>query len=225
MRVVVLYSGGKDSNLALYYLMVNGYEVDSLLTVIPKKFDSWMFHKPNVELAKIQAECVGLNWKYLEVSGEKDMELQELKDFLSSMRNIDGIATGVIASKYQKEKIVDICESLGFKSIFPLWGKSELSLLNEIISLNFEVYFSSVSAEGLGKEWLGRKLDFESIKLLMKIREKYGINLSGEGGEYETFVCDSPLFKMKIKVLESETIWKRNYGYWIIKKYSLLPKI
>lgn len=225
MRVVVLYSGGKDSNLALYNLIVNGYEIDSLLTVIPKKFDSWMFHRPNVELAKIQAECMGLNWRCLEVSGEKNVELQELKDFLSSMLNVDGIATGVIASKYQKEKIMEICESLGLKSLFPLWGRSELSLLNEIMSLNFEVYFTSVSAEGLGREWLGRKLDFESIKLLMKIRERFGINLSGEGGEYETFVCDSPLFKMKIKILESETVWKRNYGYWIIKKYSLLPKM
>ncbi|MCS7097871.1 MAG: diphthine--ammonia ligase [Candidatus Methanomethyliaceae archaeon] len=225
MRIAILYSGGKDSNLALYYLIKENYEIAFLLTVIPNKFDSWMFHRPNVELAKVQAECLNLPWQYVNVSGEKDFELYELKTFLSSIRGIDGIATGVIASKYQKEKIEDLCKNLNLKPIFPLWGKSELLLLKEIVSLNFEVYFTSVSAEGIGKEWLGRRLDMESINLLMRIRERYGINISGEGGEYETFVCNSPLFKMRIKILEAETIWKRNYGYWIIKKYILLPKI
>lgn len=225
MRIVILYSGGKDSNLALYYLVKENYEIAFLLTVIPDRFDSWMFHRPNVELAGIQAKCLNLPWQCINVSGEKNLELNELKTFLSSKNGIDGIATGVIASRYQREKIEDLCESLNLKPIFPLWGKSELSLLKEIVSLNFEVYFTSVSAEGIGKEWLGRRLDIESINLLMKIKEKYGINISGEGGEYETFVCDSPLFKMRMKILEAETIWRRNYGYWIIKKYILLPKI
>ncbi|MCC6013213.1 MAG: diphthine--ammonia ligase [Candidatus Verstraetearchaeota archaeon] len=222
MKLILLYSGGKDSNLALYKLINKGYKVN-LLTVIPKTFDSWMFHRPNVEFTKIQAECMGLNWQFINVSGEKDKEVQEIIDFLKN-KEFDGIAVGVIKSKYQKEKIEYICDKLNVKAIFPLWNLPEIDILNEIINLGFEVYFSCVAAEGFGKEWLGRRLDLDTIKELIKLREKYGINITGEGGEYETFVCDSPLFRKRIKITKSEILWYRNYGYWLIRDYELISK-
>ncbi|MCQ5336568.1 MAG: diphthine--ammonia ligase [Candidatus Methanomethylicia archaeon] len=222
MRLILLYSGGKDSNLALYKLINKGYKVD-LLTIIPKTFDSWMFHRPNVEFTKVQAECMELNWQSFIVSGEKDKEIQEIIDFLKD-KEIDGIVAGAIKSRYQKEKIEYICDKLNVKPIFPLWGLSEMEILNNIIELGFEVYFSCVAAEGFGKEWLGRKLDLKAINELIKLKEKYGISIVGEGGEYETFVCDSPLFKKRIKVTTSEIVWHRNYGYWFIKNYELISK-
>ncbi len=222
MKLILLYSGGKDSNLALYKIINKGYKID-LLTIIPRTFNSWMFHRPNVEFTKVQAECMELNWQSFNVSGEKDKEIQEIIDFLKD-KEIDGIVAGAIRSKYQKTKIEYICDKLNIKPIFPLWSLSEMEILNDIINLNFEVYFSCVAAEGLGKEWLGRKLDLEAIKELIKLKEKYGISIIGEGGEYETFVCDSPLFKKKIKITKSEIVWYRNYGYWFIKDYKLISK-
>lgn len=228
MRILVLFSGGKDSNLVLYKLIKEGHEIALLLTVFPKRPDSWMFHRPNVELAKVQAECVGLPWQKCEVSGEKEIELLELRAVLSSIKkrmNIEGIATGAIASKYQKERVENLCRILGLTALFPLWGAPEIELLTEILSLKFEVYFTSVSAEGLDKEWLGKALDWERLNRLKILNEKYGLNLSGEGGEYETFVCDSPLFRKRIKILEAETLWYHNSGVWNIKRFDLLEKL
>ncbi len=227
MRLVVLYSGGKDSNLALYRLLKEGHEIISLLTTIPSRSDSWMFHRPNVELTKIQAECMDLPWQGCEVSGEKEKEVYELIPMLSLIKSrcdIDGIASGAIASRYQKDRVEKLCNFMDLKAVSPLWGKSEADLLAEILNLKFEVYFTSVSAEGLDMEWLGKVLDWDRANRLLKLREKYGLNPSGEGGEYDTFVCDSPLFKKKIRVIEAETFWYHNSGTWNIKRLELLEK-
>lgn len=227
MRLVILYSGGKDSNLALYKLLRDDHEIVSLLTVMPEKPDSWMFHRPNVQLAKLQAQCIGLPWHGLAVSGEKEREVAELIPFLSSLKSrfgVEGIASGAIASNYQKSRIEKLCEVLGLRSVSPLWGTPESDLLAEILNLKFEVYFTSVSAEGLDREWLGKLLDWDRINRLLRLREKYGLNPSGEGGEYETFVCDSPLFKKKLKVVEAETFWHRNSGTWNIKRIEMIDK-
>ncbi|MBC7112967.1 MAG: diphthine--ammonia ligase, partial [Candidatus Methanomethyliales bacterium] len=217
MRLAVLYSGGKDSNLALYRLLREGHEIASLLTVIPAKPDSWMFHRPNVEFAGLQAECMHFPWLSLRVSGEKEKEVTELIPALSRLKDqlkIEGIATGAISSNYQKSRVEKLCNTLGLKTISPLWGTPELELLSEILNLKFETYFTSVSAEGLDEEWLGKLLDWNRVERLLKLKEKYGLNPSGEGGEYETFVCDSPLFKRKLKVVEAETTWHHNSGTW-----------
>ncbi len=227
MRLAVLYSGGKDSNLALYRLLREGHEIASLLTVIPAKPDSWMFHRPNVEFAGLQAECMRFPWWCLRVSGEKEKEVIELIPVLSRLKDqlkIEGIATGAIASNYQKSRVEILCDALGLKPLSPLWGMPELGLIAEILSLKFEVYFTSVSAEGLDEEWLGKLLDWSRVERLLKLQEKYGLNPSGEGGEYETFVCDSPLFKKKLKVLEAETAWHHNSGTWNIKRLQVLEK-
>ncbi|MCX8182453.1 MAG: TIGR00289 family protein [Candidatus Methanomethyliaceae archaeon] len=228
MRVVVLYSGGKDSHLALYRLLREGHEIVSLLTVIPEKPDSWMFHRPNVELAGLQADCMGFPWQCVKVSGEKEKEVAELIPALSQLKyqsKIEGVATGAIASNYQKSRVEKLCDTLGLKHLSPLWGTPERELLTEILNLKFEVYFTSVSAEGLDKDWLGKVLDLNRVNTLLKLREKYGLNPSGEGGEYETFVCDSPLFKRRLRVLEAETVWHHNSGIWNIKSIQIVEKI
>ena len=227
MRVAILYSGGKDSNLATLRIHRAGHEVVALVSVIAKRSDSWMFHIPNVELTKIQADCMGIPWERGAVSGEKEVEVQELSSTLSRLKdkwNIEGIGTGAIASRYQRERVDQICKNLGLEELSPLWGAPEEALLREILGLGFEVYFASVSAEGLGRDWLGSQLDKDRVRSLLKLKEKYGINASGEGGEYETFVCDSPLFKKKIKILEAETSWHHNAGTWSIKKFEVVNK-
>lgn len=227
MKVAILYSGGKDSTLATLKILRAGHEVVALVSVIAKRTDSWMFHIPNVEFTRVQAECMGLPWYRLEVSGEKEVEVDELQSFISGLRDrlgIEAIGTGAIASRYQRERVARMCSALGLGELSPLWGGPEESLLRELLDLGFEVYFSAVAAEGLGKDWLGSRLDERRMGLLLRLKEKYGINASGEGGEYETFVADCPLFRKRIEILEGETDWRHNSGSWSIKKFQLLDK-
>ena len=85
MRTAILYSGGKDSNLALWRLAKAGNEIVALLSVVPKRNDSWMFHVPNVELASYQADSLGIPWERIEVSGIKEAVVDELTSALSGL--------------------------------------------------------------------------------------------------------------------------------------------
>ncbi|MDD1776004.1 MAG: diphthine--ammonia ligase [Candidatus Methanomethylicus sp.] len=227
MRVAVLYSGGKDSNLALWRLRKAGHEIVALISAISDRPDSWMFHTPNIAYCRVQAECLGIPWIPVRVSGAKEAEVDELSDAIAQLRrslDLDALGTGAIASQYQRTRVGHICSVLGISELAPLWGDGEEELLREMIGLGFEIYFSSVSAEGFDKDWLGSRLDADRISLLHRLREKYQINISGEGGEYETFVADMPMFGSRIVVLESKTSWHHNSGSWVIGKLMVLSK-
>ena len=74
-KVAVLFSGAKDSTFAIYKAMNMGMEVKYLLTLIPKRDDSYMFHHPNIKWANLQAEALGIELKTMETEGEKEREL------------------------------------------------------------------------------------------------------------------------------------------------------
>ena len=227
MKIAMLFSGGKDSNLALYRLVKSGHEVAALVTALPSRSDSWMFHYPNAHLASAQAECLGIPWESIRVSGEEGIEVEELErgiEAIKRRREIEALGTGAIASRYQRSRIAEVCSRLGLECASPLWGEDEESLLRELIGLNFEVYFASVSAEGLTREWLGRRLDQGALASLLSIKDRYKINISGEGGEYETFVADSPLFRRKIRITAASPSWSRNWGVWEISGYEIVKK-
>jgi len=223
MRVAVLASGGKDSTLSLYYALKEGYEVKYLVTMIPRREDSWMFHYPNIHLVDLFAEAVEIPLVKGETAAIKEEEVEDLKHVLATLP-IDAVVSGAIASQYQKSRIDKICQQLGLKSIVPLWQKNPLNLLKEIVTLNFETIITGVYAYGFDQSWLGRKIDATTVDDLIELNKKYGISLVGEGGEYETLVLNAPIFKKQIKILQKEKIWENQSGYLLIKKAELVDK-
>jgi predicted ATP pyrophosphatase (TIGR00289 family) len=223
MRVAALVSGGKDSALALYRALKMNYDVKFLVTMLPRREDSWMFHFPNIHLTDLFAEAVGIPLVKAETSGIKETELQDLKNLLATL-NIEGVVSGAISSRYQKERIDKICKELNLTSIAPLWQEDSIRLLEEIISLNFEVVIVGVYAYGFDQSWLGRKIDSTVLKDLVELSNKHQISLVGEGGEYETLVLDAPFFKKKIHLLRVERIWENHTGYMLVKEAKLVDK-
>jgi len=137
---------------------------------------------------------------------------------------VEGVVSGAIASTYQKTRIDNICKQLGLKSIAPLWHKDPLSILKQIVDLNFNVIITGVYAYGFSEEWLGKKIGNDAIEALVHLNEQYGVSLVGEGGEYETLVLDAPFFKKRIKVVEAEKVWKGQSGVLLVKKAVLETK-
>ncbi|MEM5792952.1 MAG: TIGR00289 family protein [Candidatus Aenigmatarchaeota archaeon] len=225
MRIAVLFSGGKDSTRTTHWCIEKGLEIEFLVTMIPKRQDSWMYHTPNLHIVDKLSEAIGIPLIKKNTSGKKEEEVEDLYNILQDL-DIDGIATGGIASNYQKTRIEGVCSRLGLELIAPFWGYDQRRFLEETIKLGFDVRFVGVYSLGFSKDWLGRKLDENILKQLLELEEKYGINLVGEGGDYETLVLDGPIFKKKIIIEDSEIIWdeKTSSGYLMVKKVKLSRK-
>jgi diphthine-ammonia ligase len=223
MRVAVLVTGGKDSALALYRALKQDFAVKYLVTMIPQREDSWMFHSVNIHLTDLFAEAVGIPLVKSETAGIKERELKDLKELLATL-DIEGVVSGAILSNYQKERIDRICRELGLKSIAPLWHNDPMNLLKEMISLDFEAIIVGVYAYGFDESWLGRRIDSATISDLARLNKEYQVSLVGEGGEYETLVLDASFFTKRIRLLEVERVWEDYRGHLLVKKADLADK-
>jgi diphthine-ammonia ligase len=206
-----MFSGGKDSTYAVFWALAQGFE-PVLLTVKPEPY-SMMFHHPNIEQTKLQAEAMGIEQKIIEVT-EKNWE-EKVTETLKKMK-AEGLVAGAVASEYQRRRFEKICEILGIPSYAPLWHKGKETLYE---MLNYmETYITAVSAEGLGKEWLGRPLK--------ELVEKSPKNVDAflEGGEGETFVADAPFFGKRIVINQWDIEWDGVRGIAGIKEVKLKEK-
>lgn len=227
MNAAALFSGGKDSTYALY-LAMKEHDVKCLLTLISENPESYMFHVPNIEFTKMQAKALELPLLMEKTKGEKEKELMDLRNLIIIAKekyDIKVIVAGALASRYQKERIEAICADLDLELFAPLWGVDAEEYMSDIIKNNFKVIITAISAEGLDKSFLGKVIDFDIIKKLKIINKKTGINIAGEGGEYESFVLDGPIFKKKVVIEDAEiSMEKENTGVYEIKKIKLVEK-
>lgn len=223
MKLAALCSGGKDSCYALWLAMMQGNEIAQVVAMIPKREDSFMFHYPNVKLIDLFAECARLPLIKAEMSGEREEELKDLKRVLQGL-DVEGVVSGAIASTYQKSRIDSICKELGMKSLAPLWGRNPVELLRGMFEASFKIIVTSVAAMGLGSDWLGRELNEKALQDLIELNKKYGVNLAGEGGEFESLVVDAPFFKKRIEITEAEKVWRGTSGYYLIKQARVVGK-
>lgn len=228
MKLGALFSSGKDSSYALYLMQKQGHEITCLITLISKNPDSYMFHTANLNIAKMQSEAMSIPIIEKETLGEKEKELEDLKEAIAIAKKefeIEGVVTGALFSEYQKSRIEKVCTILGLKVFSPLWHKNPEEELNELIKEGFEVIITVVAADGLDKSWLGKMIDNEMINKLVSLNKKNGINIAFEGGEAESLVLDAPMFKKKISIIDSEIIEEdKNTAKLIIKKAKLVEK-
>lgn len=223
-----LYTGGKDSHYALIEALKGGIRVDLLIVVIPSADDSWMFHTINVKLSQLHADLMGFNKLVVRVSGVKEREVREVISSLRSMdlsTKYDYIVSGAVASKYQKERVDLIAEELGLKHASPLWGRDQEALLHEEVrSLSFIV--TAIQAYGLNLRWLGSVVNEERVKHFLEDIRRASINPVGEGGEFETFVVASRLFRggmLYINSADLVTYPRHGLGYYYIRKATIAP--
>ncbi|MFO8078250.1 MAG: TIGR00289 family protein [Thermoplasmatota archaeon] len=220
MKVAALFSGGKDSVFAIYIAQQYGWGISHLVSIYPENKDSWMYHSVNIHLTEALSEALSIPLLSQSTKGEKEQELESLKELLEPL-DVDGVISGAIASEYQRTRIEHICHDLNLKSFTPLWHKDQTLLLKEMVQAGFIIKIVGVSADGLDQSHLGKTIDQKTIKDLQKIKEKKGINIAGEGGEYETLVIDGPIFKKKLLLTKTSIQWKRDHGTLVVEKAKL----
>jgi diphthine-ammonia ligase len=226
MRLGVLFSGGKDSTLALHKAAEKA-EVVCLITLVSKNKESFMFHTPNINVTLLQAEALDLPLIQNATEGKPEEELKDLEKAMAQAFKdfkIDGIVTGAVESVYQATRIQQICNRLNVWCVNPLWKRKQKPLLEETVVEGFKTIISGVFAYPLDQSWLGKQIDEDMIEKLVALSVKYGLSPSGEGGEIETTVLDAPLFKKKIEILDSKVEAQGNSGVFRIKKARLTKK-
>jgi diphthine-ammonia ligase len=225
MKTAVLFSGGKDSTYAIWVVQHQGWDIATLVTVRPSSSDSFMFHHPNVEWAHLQAEAMDLSHYKVEAAGND--ELAGLRNNLAELKTnqgVSGLVTGAVASDFQKKRFDNMCDAIGLKTYAPLWHKNPKLLVDDLKRAGFRIILTAVAAKGLDESWLGQELSDQEWSKLERVSEMHGIHLTGEGGEYESFVLDAPHFSKTIEIEKSRNEWHGDSGRMIIEKASLRDK-
>jgi len=227
MKLAALVSGGKDGLYAAYLAGKSGGDMVAAIVAIKSlNPESYMYHVPNIDLVRLQAESMRIPLIFKETIGKKEEELSDLSDALAEAKTkygVKGVVSGAIYSNYQKKRVDRICCELGLLSLAPLWKRNPKELWNEMFDAGFEVMIAAVAAYGLTEEWLGRRVDREVFDELCDLHGTCYVCTGGEGGEFETFVTNCPLFKERVVVVESRKVWDEPTmsGQLVIEKARL----
>jgi len=227
MRLAALFSGGKDSTYAVYDSLKKGHGVACLVSLIPKSPESYMFHYPNAEYTKLQAESMGIPIIIRRTAGEKEKELDDMEAALADAKekfNISGIVAGALASRYQKERVEMVAKKLNLELLAPQWNIEPEKYWDMLLDEDFNVMIIGVACEGLDKSWLGRTMNRQSLEELKLLAKKYRFHLAFEGGEAETFVTDCPIFKKRLEIQEARKEWSSDSGFYFFKNVKLVDK-
>ena len=226
MSVAILFSGGKDSTMAVYAALEAKEYVKYLRSIKSKNDESYMFHVPNIHVTDLLSEALDIPIMSVETDGVKEEELEDLKAAFVELKNlgVEAIYTGALYSVYQKSRIEKLGDEVGLEIISPYWHVDELEYMRKIVSLGFKIMICGVAAWGLDESWLGRIIDDDTIDELVKLNEKYHVDIAFEGGEAETLAVDGPIFKKRIEILKYKKEWHLDSGVFIIEDAVLREK-
>lgn len=204
MKVVCLWSGGKDSCFACYKAKIEGYTIVSIINFANAEGTSSVSHGLSAEIIQRQAQMLGIPFLQKPMPHEGYRQaFKELVNDYKTKHGIEGIVFGDIYLQEHRDWIDKVCEELKVKAILPVWTNDTVGLARQIIDSGFKAIVVSVKKDILGKEWLGRKVDHEFMN---DLKEAGDFDLCGERGEFHTFVYDGPLFKKPVTFTTGEKV-------------------
>lgn len=228
MKVAVMYSGGKDSTYAIEYALNRGWDIKYLLSVKPIRTDCFLFHYATVENTPKTAKILGLAHHLLSCTqADPKKEAQIVADFvLSHPTKIDALILGGTGLQVtQIKSLQDALHAFGIEVFATHAGLDEEKVLSEILDKGYKIIITQVAADGM-LNWLGQEITKENFERLKQDSKKYGFDLMGEGGNYDTFVYDGPIFKRQsLKLQAPKIIIESAYsGHMIFEKVEIVNK-
>ena len=203
----VSWSGGKDSCLAMYRAMKQGYTIKGLLNMMLGKSGECGFHGVSSKLLLLQGAKMGI--PVITHAVDADMKNYE-EEFIKAVKALD-VETMIYGDIYLEahlDWVKNVSKKAGVIPLEPLWGGNTHSLVTEFVKAGFKTVIVSARAELFDKEIAGRVIDEDLIEYFMKKE----IDPCGENGEFHTLVIDGPLFKSPVNIKKTETILKK--GFW-----------
>lgn len=229
MNVVALVSGGKDSTFNMIRCVQEGHQIVCMLNLHPPasqhELDSYMYQSVGSEVLEDYAVCMQIPLIRVPIKGTpKCISLEyvdddcnqsdEVEDLFMALRDhvlpqfpqVQAVSSGAIWSTYQFNRVQRICDRLGLISLAYLWQREQKGLLNEMLMAGVNAVLIKVAVSGLGDMDLGKSLACIHDKLIDLSQGPAGLNVCGEGGEYESLTLDCPLFIKEKLVLDMDKV-------------------
>jgi len=186
-----MWSGGKDSALALDRAIRSGIVVDRLLSFYDSATRRVRFHSTRVEMLEAQAAAIGIDLHAIPTTWS-EMEAN-LRHELSSLHDegFGGVVLGDIHLADVRAWYEERVNAAGLNHVEPIWGESPQLLLKEFVSSGGRAVITCVELAKLDESWLGRVIDDRFASEIART----GVDTCGENGEYHSFAFAGPVFK------------------------------
>jgi len=213
-KVLFVWSGGKDSAVALYELQkTQRYDISALLTTVTKDYERISMHGVSRILLEQQADSLGFPLEKIFISKNSSREEYEtsMREVLTKYKEIgvSSVVFGDIFLESVKQYREDNLKKVGMKGIFPLWGKDTVKLARTFIEVGFKAVVTCVDSHMLDKKFIGRIYDKQFLCELHPDTDP-----CGENGEFHSFVYDGPLFRERISFTIGDIVLRDNRFYY-----------
>ena len=221
-RASILWTGGKDSALALHEAKLKGYDLVNLVTFAPA---GETFRAHPLDFMALQAKALGIPHSIIEI---REPFRKSYEDAICTLKKKDGIdilVTGDIAEVDGHPNWIRECSKpSGMEVLTPLWHSDRALLLERLMADGFKVIFSLVKKPWFTEDWVGKPLDNQAMELLHDKMIDIGLDMCGENGEYHTLVLDGPPFKTPIALEQWSMRVDGSLMYIDIHKAGLVDK-
>lgn len=212
-KVVMVWSGGKDSTLALYTLRRDPrYQVVALLTTVTQGYERVSMHGVRYALLQAQARAVGLPLHSVWIPQQASNALYEeaMGQALNTLAQ-QGVRTAAFGDLFlediraYRERML---AQAGWQGLFPLWKRPTPHVANEFIRLGFKAILVCVDTHVLPPTFAGREFDADLLAALPS-----GVDPCGENGEFHTFVYQGPLFQHAVPFTIGQCVVRERWAY------------
>jgi uncharacterized protein (TIGR00290 family) len=212
-KVLLSWSGGKDSALALYMLQKrDDIQVVGLLTTITEVYYRVSMHGVRQVLVEKQAEELGLPLMKVLIptnGGEEEYRSRMRRAMLQAKGDgIEGIAFGDIfledVREYREERLAEV----KMKALFPLWGSKTAEMASYFIQEGFQAIVNCIDSRRLAKEFAGRLIDQRFLEELPA-----DVDPCGENGEFHSFVFCGPLYRRAVPFQRGRLILRDSFYF------------
>jgi uncharacterized protein (TIGR00290 family) len=189
-----MWSGGKDSALALMRARARGHDVARLLNIYDPASDRVRFHATRRELIQAQADAIGIELRQFGVAWDGyEPAFRAMLDALRA-EGFRGVIFGDIHLADVRAWYEERVRATGLEHVEPIWGEAPAALVAEFVASGSRAVITCCELSKLDESWLGRIIDERFVDDIRAMP----IDPAGENGEYHSFTYAGPLFRAPV---------------------------
>ncbi|MGH7765054.1 MAG: diphthine--ammonia ligase [Candidatus Dormibacteraceae bacterium] len=211
----LMWSGGKDSALALNRSIASGIRVTRLINFYDADTGRVRFHATRVAMVEAQAAALGIELRAIPSSWREMPERLAAELVRLRGEDFEGVVFGDIHLVDVRAWYEDRVRAAGLNHVEPIWGEPPAALLREFVDGGGRAVITCVDLARLGPHWLGRIIDENFVEQIAHA----GVDPCGENGEYHSFAFGGPSFHRPVGWRRGDT--RTDSGF---SQLDLLPE-